>query len=138
MPALEQNAPDLTALTVREVMTTSLLTCPPETLARDVARTMATLGVHAVPIENGSSVQRIVTARELAQVACSTSEHTALTAQDVSVDAVIASPEELLPTAAARMLEGKVSHLVVVDPASGDAIGVVSDVDIVRRWSWPA
>ena len=137
MTAIEQNAPDLTSLTVRQVMSTSLVTCHPDTPARDVAGMMATLGVHAVPIESDSSARRIVTARELAQVASSAAEHTALTAHDVSVDAVEVSAEESLPTAAARMLERKVSHLVVVDPASGEAVGVVSDADIVRRWSWP-
>jgi CBS domain-containing protein len=137
MPFLEQNTPALTGLPVRDVMSRSLLTCRPDTPVRDVARLMATLSVHAVPIENGSRVRRIVTARELVQVACSTAEHTSLTAEDVAVDAVTVGPDDLLPTAAARMLEGKASHLVVVDPPSGDAIGVVSDADIVRRWSWP-
>ena len=137
MPAAEQTAPDLTGLTVRHLMSAPVITCRGETLAHDVARTMATHAVHALPIEDATSPRRVVAARELAQVACSAAEHTALTAEDVSVEAVIAAPDEPLPTAAARMLERNASHLVVVDEASGRAIGVLSDADIVSRWAWP-
>jgi CBS domain-containing protein len=137
MPAIEQNAPDLTEIAVRQLMSGSVLTCQAETPARDVARMMATHAIHVVPIEKGPSPQRVVTARALAQVACSAAEHTTLTAEDVSLDAVTAGPDEPLPTAAARMLEQNASHLVVVDEASGDAIGVLSDADIVSRWAWP-
>jgi CBS-domain-containing membrane protein len=135
MPAVDHEAPDLTGLTVSQVMSGSVITCRPETPAREVARMMATHAVHAIPIESETS-RRIVTARELAQVACSAAEHTTLTAEDVCVDAVTAGPEDALPTAAARMLDRKVSHLVVVDPVSREAVGIVSDADIVSRWSW--
>jgi CBS domain-containing protein len=137
MPATQQTAPDLTALTVRQLMSAPAITCRAETLARDVARTMAEDAVHVVPIEGTTSPQRVVTARNLAQVACSAAEHTALTAEDVSVEAVTAAPDEPLPTAAARMLERNASHVVVVDQASGEAIGVLSDADIVSRWARP-
>jgi CBS domain-containing protein len=137
MPAVEQKGPDLTRLTVRQLMSESVLTCRPETPARDVARTMAIHAVHVVPIETAASPPRVVAARELAQVACSAGEHAALTAEDVSVEAVTAGPDEPLPTAAARMLERNASHLVVVDETSNRAVGVLSDADIVSRWAWP-
>jgi CBS domain-containing protein len=137
MAAVEQNGPDLTGLSVRQLMSESVFTCRTETPARDVARMMATHAVHVVPIEDAASPRRVVTARELAQVACSAAEHTALTAEDVCVEAVTAAPDEPLPTAAARMLERNASHLVVVDEASGQAIGVLSDADIVSCWAWP-
>lgn len=136
---LEELEPDLTQLTVHQVMSRSLLTCRPETPARDVARMMATHAVHAVPIEpeaDGGPL-RVVTVTELAQIACSAAQHTALEARDVAVDAVTATPEEALPTAAARMLDRGATHLLVVDQDSRQPVGVVSAADIVSRWSWP-
>ena len=129
------SAHDLTQLTARQVMTSPLITCPPDTLARDVARMMATHRVHVIPIESDASPPRIVTTRELALVACSAAEHAALTAEEVAVDAITVAPDVPLPTAAGHMLERATSHVLVVDPASAEVIGVVSDADIVSRWS---
>ena len=131
--------PDLTALNVRHVMSDALLTCKPETPARDVARIMTAHAIHAVPIESEYDDRplQVVTAYELAQVASSAARLDDVRASDVAVEAVIANPDEPVPTAAARMLAGHASHLFVVDPDTGQLIGVVSVADIVARWSSP-
>ena len=137
---LQEHQPDLTEMTVRQVMSQSLLTCSAETPIRDLAQMMARVGVQAVPIDAdpGAGTRRIVTAIALAQVACSAKDHTGLEASDIAVDAVTVLVGDPLPTAAARMLEQGTTHLLVVDDAdSSRPVGLLSAADIVSRWSWP-
>jgi CBS domain-containing protein len=136
---LEEHEPDLTDMTVGQVMSQSLLTCSPRTPIRDLAQMMAHMGVQAVPIDAdpGARPPRIVTATVLAQVACSAKDHTGLDASDIAVDAVTAAADDPLPTAAARMLEHDTTHLLVVDADSGRPVGLLSAAGIVSRWSWP-
>ena len=136
---LQEYEPDLTEMTVRQVMSQSLLTCSADTPLRDLARMMAHVGAQAVPIDAdpGTGPPRIVTATALAQVACSAKDHTGLEASDLAVDAVTATTDDPLPTAAGRMLEQGTTHLLVVDADSGRPVGLLSAADIVSRWSWP-
>ena len=136
---LEEYEPDLTQMTVRQLMSRSLMLCRPETPIRDLARMMSHAGVHAVPIDAdmGERPPRIVTATALAQIACSATDHAGLEASDAAVDAVTAHPDDPLPTAAARMLERGTTHLLVVDPDSGQLVGLLSAADIISRWSSP-
>ena len=136
---LDEYEPDLTQMTVRQVMSQSLLTCRADTPLRDLARMMAHAGVHAVPIDADPDTgpPQIVTAAALAQVACSAKDHSGLEAGDAAVDAVTATPDDPLPTGAARMLQQGTAHLLVVDADSGTSVGLVSAADIVSRWSWP-
>lgn len=56
---------DPTATTVAEVMTTSVITCPPELSLDDCATLMTTRGVRHLPVQDGSGLTGLVTIRDL-------------------------------------------------------------------------
>ena len=56
---------DPTATTVAEVMTTSVITCPPELTLDDCASLMTTRGVRHLPVQDTSGLTGLVTIRDL-------------------------------------------------------------------------
>lgn len=56
---------DPTATTVAEVMTTSVITCPPELTLDDCASLMTTRGVRHLPVQDASGLTGLVTIRDL-------------------------------------------------------------------------
>lgn len=125
----------LAQLTVREAMHPGVLTCPPETPVLEVARMMATHGVHAVVV---SGIARTPQGERLAWGVLSDMDLVrAVVAGDLDEDAgrlmgtepVTVRAHEPLEAAASAMAEHDVSHLVVLDGA-GEPVGVVSTMDV--------
>lgn len=124
--------------TVRDAMSPGVISCPPETPLRVVARMMATFNVHSVFVfehrdEDDEDLQLWGIVSDLDLVA----------AGSLDVDSRTAGPSAVTPyvtvqanapllEAAELMAEHGVAHLAVVDPPSGRPVGVVSTLDIAR------
>ena len=121
---------------VADAMHPGVLTCPPETSLRTVARMMATYGVHAIvvtpPDPEGESSERawsVVSDLDLARAAAF--GHLDATAGGIARTPVVTvDPDEPMTRAASLLVEQEVSHLVVADQQSTRAVGVVSTQDL--------
>ena len=120
---------------VHEVMHTGILTTDSSTPLRVVARLMAEQRVHAVAITEPNHVRRpwgIVTTLEIAAAAASGEELTA--GEAVAGEVVTVSSSESLDHAAQVMVQHGVSHVVVLDAASGHPVGILSTLDIAGAY----
>jgi CBS domain-containing protein len=139
--ALRQNrsqAPAFDRAAVRDAMSTGVVACSPETPLRAVARTMSKHRVHAIFIfEWGAESDEQATlwglVSDLDLVAAANGDLDALTARQASVTPLLTvRSDDPLGDAAQRMAETGVSHLAVIDAATGRPAGVLSTLDIVR------
>jgi CBS domain-containing protein len=123
---------------VEDAMSPGVISCPPETPLRVVARMMATFNVHSVFVfehreEDDEDAQLWGVVSDLDLVAASRLDVDARTAGVSAVTPIVAVRRDApLVHAADLMAQHGVSHLAVVEPASGRPIGVVSTLDIAR------
>jgi len=116
-------------------MHTGILTTDSSTPLRLVARLMAENHVHAVAVAEPDHVRRpwgIVTALDVAAVAASGVEQTA--GEAASSEVVTVSSGDGLDHAASVMAQHRISHLIVVDPASGHPCGILSTIDVAAAY----
>jgi CBS domain-containing protein len=131
--------PTLRRLKVIDALHPGLISCPPETPLRTVARMMATYRVHAIlvvahgdePLPSGRR-WGIISDGDLIRAGAEEGfdERPAETLATEPVPTV--ATHDVLAAAAARMLEADVSHLVAVEPHSGKPVGVLSTLDLAR------
>jgi CBS domain-containing protein len=129
----------LTETTVGEAMHHGVLTCPPETPLRDVARMLARFRVHAVVVftddDDDPGAPRlwgIVSDSDLMAAAALDDVGTRTAGGTATTPLVTITRHETLKEAAALMREDAVTHLVVVSPATERPVGVISTLDIAR------
>jgi CBS domain-containing protein len=125
----------MSELTVRDVMSTEVLTIEPARTLADAAREMGERNVGAVivvdPEQPGPG---IVTERDVSRAVGEGKDPTAEAVVDhVATSASYASPDWPLADAAKAMVSGGFRHLVVVDGT--ELLGVLSMRDVVRSWS---
>ena len=114
----------LRQLRLIDTMHPGVISCPPDTPLRTVARMMATYRVHAIIVmAHGEelpdgSMWGVVSDADLVRVA-----------QDANLDVETAGSVAATP---ALMVEHEVSHVVVVERHSLRPIGVVSTLDVAR------
>jgi CBS domain-containing protein len=118
---------------VADVMRPGILSCPPETPVREVARIMAVHRVHCVVVGGGSGseppVWDVVSDLDLARAVDSATEDT--TAGEIAATEAITLPgTATLDEAARLMAQHDTAHVVIVDERSGDPVGVVSTLDV--------
>jgi CBS domain-containing protein len=112
---------------VHDAMRVGLVTCRPETTLASVARMMVGYGIHSVVVAGlqGESGQwGIVTSLDLARVADALDSVTA--GEMSSTDLVTISSNESLERAAKLMAEHGVTHLIAVQPDTGQPAGMIS------------
>jgi CBS domain-containing protein len=130
--------PSIEHATVKDAMRPEVLTCPPDASLRDVARTMASEHVHAVVVAGGGTGDRgwgIVSDMDVLRATREDiDERTASWA--AASEFLSVSPEEALERAVQMMVEHDVTHLVVIDPAAGKAVGVLSTLDVAGLLAW--
>jgi len=125
--------------TVRDEMTTGVISCPPETPLRDVARLMATHRVHGVFVfdygtEDDETPELWGLVSDLDLAAAALGDIDRRTAADSAVTPLVTVGSDTpLVRAAQRMAETSSSHLAVVDPSTQRPVGVLSTLDIARR-----
>ena len=121
---------------VVDVMHPGTVTCPPETSLRTVARMMAAYRIHCVVVlvdidEAAFDARLCGVVSDLDLVGAAGAELDERTAGGTaSTPLVTVGPSETLERAAQLMAEYQTSHLVVVEPASGRPVGVLSTLDI--------
>ena len=124
--------------TVADAMSPGVISCPPETPLRIVARMMATFNVHCIFVfehrdEDDEDFQLWGVVSDLDLVAASRTDVDGRTAGASAVTPLVAVPSSApLETAARLMSEHGTAHLAVVDPKSERPVGVISTLDLAR------
>ena len=126
---------------VRDVMSSSrLVSVEPGASLLDAARAMAEAGVGSVLVVSGGRLAGIFTERDLVRAVASGASLGERVESFMTREPVTVKPDDPLPLAASKMVEGGFRHLPVVDE-DGRPIGVVSVRDVLRALlaggSWP-
>ena len=131
--------PDLACTSVEEVMHRGLVSCPPGTSLRTVARILAAHRIHAVVVADDhaheiAGVWGVVSDIDVVvRLATASPDETAGTA--AQLPPCIVAPDETVAHAAQLMAEHGIAHLVVADRASGRPLGVISTLDVAEALS---
>ncbi len=126
---------DLARVRVRDAMHTGILTTDPSTSLRVVARLMAERRVHAVAVADPDHARRPWGIVDSLDVAAAVAEGEPCTAGEAASGEVITiSSDDTLEHAAQLMVRHRLTHLVVVDPASGHPEGVLSSLDVAAAY----
>ena len=129
----------LEELRVIDAMHPGMISCPPETTLRTVARMMATYRVHAIIVHAhedealpGGDRWGVVTDADLIRVAHS-GELDETTVQHIAATPILTlATAEPLERAIQLMVEHEVSHVIAIERHSGRPMGVVSTLDVAR------
>jgi CBS domain-containing protein len=122
----------LTDVRVRDAMHPGVITCGADVPLSVVARVMAAHRIHCVvvPTAQASKAWGIVSDLDLVDAVCA-GELTQRTAGKTAASCTLTvDAADTLERAATLMHEHRESHVVVVDPASRAAIGVISTLDV--------
>jgi CBS domain-containing protein len=125
-------------LRIADVMHPGLISCPPETPLRSVARMLATYRVHAVVVfprhmgdVDHTLAWGVVSDLDVARAAQEGDlEQTAGAAAASPVRTVDAVAP--LAEAVSAMVADGISHVIAVDPRSGRPVGMLSTLDVAR------
>ena len=123
--------------TVADAMSRGVISCPPETPLRVVARMMATHGVHAIFVfeygDEGDEAPRLwAFVSDLDLVAAARLDLDSLTAGATAVTPLVnVRADRSIGEAGSLMAQYGIAHLAVTDP-DGRPIGVISTLDIAR------
>jgi CBS domain-containing protein len=111
------------------------LTCGADDSLQDVAAIMAAHHVHAVVITSANGGRPIGVVSDLDVAAAVAAGADCSAREAAATEALTVSADEPLPNAAHLMSEHGVSHLLVVDGASGYPLGVLSTLDIATVYA---
>jgi CBS domain-containing protein len=124
--------------TVADAMSLDVISCPPETPLRTVARMMATFGVHAIFVfrrsDEDDEVRRLwAVVSDLDLVAATDLDLDTLTAGATAVTPLVSvAADRPIAEAGSLMAQHGTAHLAVTGPGSPRPIGVISTLDIAR------
>ena len=124
--------------TVGDAMSHGVISCPPETPLRIVARMMATYGVHAIFVfdhtDEDDEAQRLwAVVSDLDLVAATRLDLDSLTAGATAVTPLVSVAADCsIAEAGSLMAQFGIAHLAVIDPSFRRPIGVISTLDIAR------
>lgn len=121
---------------VLDAMRLGVISCPPDAPLREVARMMATYRIHCVVVSSLTGNAPIGVIADIDVAASAASAPEAPASSVARTKPVTVSPEEPLERAAQLMAEYEVSHLLVVQPHSGDPVGVLSALDVAGALAW--
>jgi CBS domain-containing protein len=134
----ERDAVPFETAIVGDAMSRGVISCPPETPLRVVARMMATFGVHAIFVfehadEDDEAPQLWAVVSDLDLVAATRLDLDMLTAGATAVTPLVAvAADRSIAEAGSLMAQYGIAHLAVTDPDSDRPIGVISTLDIAR------
>jgi predicted transcriptional regulator len=116
---------------VGDCMHRGILTCDENAPLEELASIMAKHRVHAVAITNGGGGRpfAIVSALDLVAAIDVGAELSAT--QVAATEFISVSASDPLERAVKLMTEHGVSHLIVLDPASGHPAGILSTLDVI-------
>jgi CBS domain-containing protein len=128
----------LATATVADAMTVGVINCAPDTPLSEVARMMARYRVHSVFVhayedDRDGPVEVWGLVSDLDVVAGAWAGVEERTAGESSVTPLVTvRSDDRLEHSAQLMAEHGVSHLAVIDDATGRPVGVISSLDIAR------
>jgi CBS domain-containing protein len=123
---------------VGDAMSHGVISCPPETSLRAVAKAMAAHGVHAIFVlehadEDDEASQLWAVVSDLDLVAAAGLDLDTLTAAKTAVTPLVSvAADRSIVDAGSLMAQFGIAHLAVTDPASSRPVGVISTLDIAR------
>jgi CBS domain-containing protein len=124
--------------TVGDAMSPGVISCPPETPLRVVARMMATFNVHSVFVfehqdEDDEDRRLWAVVSDLDLVAAAPLDVDTRTAGQSAVTPLVSVRADApMVVAAELMAQNGIAHLAVVDPQTRRPLGVISTLDIAR------
>jgi CBS domain-containing protein len=127
---------DLSRVRVGDVIAPGIITCSPESTARDVAELMAAKAIHCVvvsdmPAERGARGWGVISDLDLASVAVGALDR--VTAAEIAAtEPVEVKATDSLEQASRQMVEHQVTHLLVAQGDPAQPIGVLSTLDLAR------
>jgi CBS domain-containing protein len=116
-------------------MRMGVVSCPPDTPIREVARIMATYRIHCVVVAEVAEGAPIAVIADV-DVAAAAGSRDAVAGTLARTEPVTVRPDDPLQQAARLMAEHEVSHLVVVQPHSRHPVGILSALDIAGALAW--
>jgi len=125
----------LSYVRVRDCMHHGMLSCGPDDSLRAVAATMANHRVHAVVIaeRQGGRPLGVVSVLDVAAAAARGDDQA--TASSATSEPITVSSDASVQDAARMMSNQGVTHLVVVEGASGYPAGVISMLDVASVYA---
>jgi CBS domain-containing protein len=118
---------------VGDVMTTGVVSCPPDMPLRAVAGIMARDRIHSVIVYDGGPERAWAIVSDLDVVGAANTDLDRETAAAVAGTPVVTvGPDERLARVVQLMAEYETTHLIVVEPETNRPAGVVSSLDIAR------
>jgi len=123
---------------VSDAMSRGVISVPPETPLRSVARMMATFRVHAIFVfenmdEDDEAARLWAVVSDLDLVAASQRDLNRQTAGATAVTPLVTvAADRAMGEAAGLMAQHGVAHLAVTDPQTRRPIGVISTLDIAQ------
>ena len=121
--------------TVGDAMSRGVISCPPDTPLRVVARMMAMHGVHAIFVfDTDDEAPRLwAVVSDLDLVAATQLDLDTLTAGETAVTPLVSvAADRSIAEAGSLMAQYGIAHLAVTEPGSRRPIGVISTLDIAR------
>jgi CBS domain-containing protein len=126
---------ELRLVRVRDCMHHGILSCDGDATLGEVAGVMSKHRVHSVAVTNHRVDRPVGIISDLDVVAALASGEEPCAAQVAATEPVAVSAEDSLGHAAQLMAEHGVSHLVVLDAASGYPSGILSTLDIAAAYA---
>jgi CBS domain-containing protein len=128
-------ATGLPRVRVSDCMHAGILSCAPDAPLAEVAGIMSEHRVHAVAVIDhaGGRPVGVVSDLDVVAAAASGTEPSAL--QAAATEPLSVSGRESLHHAAQLMAEHGVAHLLVLDPAGGYPVGVLSTLDVAAAYA---
>jgi len=120
---------------VRDCMHAGIFSCSSDAPLGEVAGIMAKHRVHAVAVTGGDDRRVAAVASDLDVVGAAASGREPTAIQVAATEPLKISADAPVRDAAQLMTEHGVAHLVVVDPASGYPIGIVSTLDLAALYA---
>ena len=121
---------------VRDVMHTGILTTDRTTSLRVVARLMADQHVHAIAVADPDYARRpwgFVTTLDIAKAVAEESDEIAGAVAET--DVLTVSADQSVGSAAQLMADNGVTHLIVIDRATGHPSGILSSLDVAAAYA---
>jgi predicted transcriptional regulator len=120
---------------VRDAMRHGILSAPSEAALREVAGIMAKHRVHAVAVTDSERTRPVGILSDVDLVTAIRSGEEPTAGQVAGTEPLAVSEDERLDRAVQMMDEHGVSHLVVLNAASGYPSGVISTLDIAAVYA---
>jgi CBS domain-containing protein len=124
---------------VIDAMHPGVVTCPPDTPLRVVARMMARYRIHAVVVtdyEEGEGEEeqpwRVVSSLDIAKTVATGRFDDATAGGSAASELVTVGSDEPVRRAAQLMAEHDIAHLIVTSPDGTSPTGVISTLDLAR------